>query len=158
LVLDSMVEAGFITSAARDDAIRTRPKLATSATIQGNQYFADWVMEHLPGYVGRPQVDLIVQTSLDLDLQREAEAAFEDPLRTKGPEIGAEQGALISMTTTGAVRAMVGGRSYMQSEFNRTTSAHRQPGSAFKPFVYLTAIENGRTPASRVVDAPVTYR
>src|SRR5262249_1159492 len=127
-------------------------------TIQGNQYFADWVMEHLPGYVGRPQTDLVVQTTLDLDMQRDAEAAVETILRDKGPGTGAEQGALIAMTTRGAVRAMVGGRSYVQSEFNRATSARRQRGSALKPFVFLTAIENGRSPASRVVDAPLTYR
>jgi penicillin-binding protein 1A len=158
LVLDAMVAAGFISAAEKDDAMRTRPKLATAPTIQGNQYFADWVMERLPHFVGRPQVDLVVQTTLDLELQRVAEAAVQTTLRDKGPGTGAEQGALIAMSTTGAVRAMVGGRSYMQSEFNRATLARRQPGSAFKPFVFLTAIENGRTPASRVVDAAVTYR
>jgi penicillin-binding protein 1A len=158
LVLDAMVEAGFINADQKDEAIRTRPKLATAPTIQGNQYFADWVMEHLPGFVGRPASDLIVQTTLDLDMQREAEAAVQNVLRDKGPGTGAEQGALIAITTDGAVRAMVGGRSYMQSEFNRATLARRQPGSAFKPFVFLTALENGRTPASRVVDAAVTYR
>ncbi len=158
LVLDAMVEAGFISAAEKDDAIRTRPKLATAPTIQGNQYFADWVMERLPHFVGRPAVDLVVQTTLDLDMQRQAEAAVQDVLRDKGPGTGAEQGALIAMNTNGAVRAMVGGRSYMQSEFNRATLARRQPGSAFKPFVFLTALENGRTPASRVMDAAVTYR
>jgi penicillin-binding protein 1A len=158
LVLEAMVQAGFISPEEKDDAIRTRPKLATLPTIQGNQYFADWVMERLPGYVGRPQVDLVVQTTLDLEMQRAAESAVHDVLRDRGPGTGAEQGALIAMTTNGAVRAMVGGRSYVQSEFNRATSARRQPGSAFKPFVFLTAIENGRTPASHVVDAPVTYR
>jgi penicillin-binding protein 1A len=91
-------------------------------------------------------------------MQREAEAAVQNVLQARGPGTGAEQGALIAMTTGGAVRAMVGGRSYMQSEFNRATLARRQPGSAFKPIVYLTALENGRTPASRVIDAPVTYR
>ena len=158
LVLDSMVEAGFINAAQKDEAIRTRPKLATAPTIQGNQYFADWVMEHLPGFVGRPASDLVVLTTLDLDVQREAETSVQNTLRDKGPGTGAEQGALIAMTTDGAVRAMVGGRSYLQSEFNRATLARRQPGSAFKPFVFLAALENGRTPASRVVDAAVTYR
>ncbi|MBI1212424.1 MAG: PBP1A family penicillin-binding protein [Alphaproteobacteria bacterium] len=158
LVLDAMVDAGYITSAQKDDAMRTRPKLATGPTIQGNQYFADWIMERLPHYVGRPDVDLVVQTTLDLDMQREAETAVQDVLQTRGVAVDAGQGALVAMSTDGAVRAMVGGRSYMRSEFNRATLARRQPGSAFKPFVYLTAIENGRTPTSRVVDAPVTYR
>jgi penicillin-binding protein 1A len=156
LVLAAMVDVGYITADDRDTALRTRPKLATAAEIQGNQYFADWVMEQLPGLVGRPDTDLVVETTLDLNMQRSAEDAVVKMLREKAP--GTTQGALIAMTTDGAVRAMVGGRSYMMSEFNRATQAKRQPGSAFKPFVYLTALEAGRTPSSRVVDAPVTYR
>ena len=90
-------------------------------------------------------------------MQRAAEDAVVKTLAREGVAANA-QGALVAMTTDGAVRAMVGGRSYMMSEFNRATQAKRQPGSAFKPFVFLAAIEAGRTPASRVVDAPVTYR
>ncbi len=156
VVLLSMVETGSISAAEREDALRTRPKLATSAETQGNQYFVDWVMEQLPGLVGRPKVDLVVQTTLDLELQRLAEDAVLKTLRAKAA--ANVQGALISMTTDGAVRAMVGGRSYVSSEFNRATQARRQPGSAFKPFVFAAALEAGRTPATKVVDAPVTYR
>ena len=156
LVLAAMVDVGFITVEQRDEALRTRPKLATGEAIQGNQYFADWVMEQLPGLVGRPDADLVVETTLDLDMQRSAEDAVVKMLREK--TAGDEQGALIAMTTDGGVRALVGGRSYMRSEFNRATQAKRQPGSAFKPFVFLAALEAGKTPSSRVVDAPVTYR
>lgn len=156
LVLAAMVDVGFITSDERDDALRTRPKLATGDAIQGNQYFADWVMEQLPGLVGRPDSDLVVETTLDLDMQRSAEEAVVKLLREKASN--SEQGALIAMTTDGGVRALVGGRSYIRSEFNRATQAKRQPGSAFKPFVFLAALEAGKTPSSRVVDAPVTYR
>jgi penicillin-binding protein 1A len=156
LVLEAMVDVGFIDEAERDDALHTRPKLATGPSVQGNQYFADWVMEQLPGLVGRPDTDIVVETTLDLGLQRNAEDAVLTALREKAsPE---SQGALIAMSTDGAVRAMVGGRSYMMSEFNRATQAKRQPGSAFKPFVYLTAIEAGRSPLSRIRDAQVTYR
>lgn len=156
IVLRAMVETNAITVTQREDALRTRPKLATSAETQGNQYFVDWVMERLPGLVGRPNVDLVVQTTLDLEMQRLAEDAVLKTLRVKArPTV---QGALIAMTTDGAVKAMVGGRSYMSSEFNRATQARRQPGSAFKPFVFLAALEAGRTPATKVVDAPVTYR
>ena len=111
LVLDAMVEAGYLTPAEKDDAMRTRPKLATTSTIQGNQYFADWVMERLPHFVGRPESDLVVQTTLDLDMQRAAETAVQSVLEARGAASGAEQGALVAMTTDGAVRAMVGGRS-----------------------------------------------
>ncbi|MFM9863767.1 MAG: transglycosylase domain-containing protein [Micropepsaceae bacterium] len=156
IVLLAMVQTKAITPAQREDALRTRPKLATSAETQGNQYFVDWVMERLPGLVGRPKIDLTVQTTLDLELQRLGEDAVLKTLRAKArPNV---QGALIAMTTDGAVKAMVGGRSYVSSEFNRATQAKRQPGSAFKPFVFLAALEAGRTPATKVVDAEVTYR
>ena len=156
LVLQAMVDVGFIDQTAREDALHTRPKLATGPSVQGNQYFADWVMEQLPGLVGRPDTDIVVETTLDLALQRAGEEAVVTALRAKASSVA--QGALVAMTGDGSVRAMVGGRSYVMSEFNRATLAKRQPGSAFKPFVFLAAIEAGRTPASRVVDAEVTYR
>lgn len=156
VVLQAMVDTGFISAEEQDEALHTRPKLVAGSLAQGNQYFVDWVMEQLPGMVGRPKVDLMVETTLDVDMQRRAEDAVLKTLRDKAPP--SVQGALIAMTTDGGVRAMVGGRSYAGSEFNRATQARRQPGSAFKPFVFLTAIEAGRTPASRVVDEAVTYR
>jgi penicillin-binding protein 1A len=156
LVLAAMVEVGYIDEATRDEALHTRPKLATGQSVSGNQYFADWVMEQLPGLVGRPATDVIVQTTLDLSLQRAGEEAVVEALRKKATPDA--QGAMVAMTTDGAVKAMVGGRSYMMSEFNRATQAKRQPGSAFKPFVYLAAIEAGRSPLSHMTDAPVTYR
>lgn len=155
-VLQAMVESGYISPAERDEALHTRPKLATGPAVQGSQYFVDWVMEQLPGLVGRPDADLTVETTLDINMQRAAEDAVESTLKDRAS--GNEQGSLVAMSTDGAVRAMVGGRSYTTSEFNRATQAKRQPGSAFKPFVFLTALEAGRTPLTRVNDAPVTYR
>ncbi len=156
LVLQAMVETGFISEADRDDALRTQPKFATGPAVQGNQYFTDWVMEQLPELAGHGKSDLIVETTLDIDMQRAAEDAIVKTIDAKGQTH--IQGALMAMTTDGAVRAMVGGRSYATSVFNRATQARRQPGSAFKPFVYLAALEAGLSPSSRVVDAPVTYR
>jgi penicillin-binding protein 1A len=156
VVLQSMVEVGYIDKAEREEALHTRPKLATGQSVQGNQYFADWVMEQLPGLVGRPDTDIVVETTLDLQLQRAAEEAVVKTLREKASSNA--QGALVAMSTDGAVKAMVGGRAYMMSEFNRATQAKRQPGSAFKPFVYLAAMEAGRSPVSHMVDAQVTYR
>lgn len=156
VVLNSMVETGAITDETREEAIHTRPKFATGASSQGNQYFTDWIMEQLPELVGRSDTDLVVETTFDLDMQKSAEDAVLETLsREKRSDL---QGALIAMTSDGSVRAMVGGRSYGQSMFNRATLAKRQPGSAFKPFVYLTALEGGLTPESTVVDQPVTYR
>jgi penicillin-binding protein 1A len=156
LVLQAMVDTGFISEALRDDALHTQPKFATSVAVQGNQYFTDWVMEQLPDLAGESKSDLVVETTLDLNMQRAAEDAMLRTLRARTP--AQIQGALFAMTTDGAVRAMVGGRSYSQSVFNRATQARRQPGSAFKPFVYLTALESGMTPSSLVIDEPVTYR
>ncbi|MEQ1753987.1 MAG: PBP1A family penicillin-binding protein [Micropepsaceae bacterium] len=156
VVLQSMVETGAITKEDREDAIHTRPKFASGTSSQGNQYFTDWIMEQLPELVGRSESDLVVETTFDLDMQRSAEeAVFESLSQEKRGDL---QGALIALTADGSVRAMVGGRSYGQSMFNRATLARRQPGSAFKPFVYLTALEGGLTPVSTVVDQPVTYR
>lgn len=156
IVLQAMVETGFISVPARDEALRTQPKFATGPAVQGNQYFTDWVMEQLPELVGHGKSDLIVETTLDVSMQRAAEDAVVKTIDAKGP--AHIQGALLAMSTDGAVRAMVGGRSYAASVFNRATQARRQPGSAFKPFVYLAALEAGLSPSSRVVDAPVTYR
>ena len=156
LVLQAMVETGAISEASRDEALHTRPKFATGVAVQGNQYFTDWVMEQLPELVGHLDSDLIVETTLDLSMQRSAEDAVQKSLRPRDPS--PIQAALIAMSSDGAVLAMVGGRSYAQSMFNRTTLAKQQPGSAFKPFVYLTALESGMTPSSIVVDEPVTYR
>ena len=98
---------------------------------------------------------MIVQTSFDLKLQTEAERAVTRGLAQQGRKYRAHQAALVAMSPDGAVRAMVGGRSYEQSPFNRATDALRQPGSAFKPFVYLTAFEHGRKPSDVMVDGPV---
>ena len=99
---------------------------------------------------------VVVETSFDLETQGLAEAAMQRALSRDGEKLRAGQGALVAMTPDGAVRAMVGGRSYAQSSFNRASDAVRQPGSAFKPFVYLTAFEHGRTPDDVMHDGPVT--
>jgi penicillin-binding protein 1A len=98
---------------------------------------------------------IVVETSFDLDAQSEAERAVEAGLAGQGDKLNASQAVLVSMTPDGAVRAMVGGRSYQQSPYNRATEAMRQPGSAFKPFVYLAAFEHGHTPNDVMNDMPV---
>src|SRR5437868_3926860 len=97
----------------------------------------------------------VVRLALDVDLQKHAEQALENSLRQYGREYHAKQGATVLMETDGAVRAMVGGRDYGKSQFNRATDALRQPGSSFKPYVYATALMNGFKPTSVVVDSPV---
>jgi len=121
----------------------------------GSRYFADWVAEQLADFAGNGSRDLTVTTTLDVRLQAEAEAAVAETLARDGPKAAVSQGALVALTPDGAVRAMVGGRDYNESQFNRATQAQRQPGSAFKPFVYLAGLEAGLRPSDEFVDAPI---
>ena len=156
LVLAAMEENGFIDHRARQVASSTRPKIAHSFATPGAGYFVDYVVSQVSSFVGKSKERLIVDTTLDLSLQRSAENALAAGLAKDGPKLAATQGALVAMATDGALRALVGGRSYDDSPFNRATEAKRQPGSAFKAFVYLAALENGHRPDDEVVDGPVT--
>jgi len=158
VVLRAMRDAGFISDAVRADAEATRARIVRGTATPGSGYFADWVMSQIPGYVGVAHEALIVKTSFDLDIQAEAERAVTAGLKEEGAEFGASQAVLVAMAPDGAVRAMVGGVSYEQSSYNRATDALRQPGSAFKPFVYLTALEHGRKPTDMMNDEPVSIR
>lgn len=156
-VLANMVAAGFLTE-AQAAAAGTRKDVVVakaSRTLSG-RYFVDWVLDRVPGFVPRHDRDLIIQTTLDAALQRRAEADIEATLKASGAPLGISEGALVTLAPDGAIRALVGGRSYARSQFNRVTQALRQPGSAFKPIVYLAALENGFTPDSRVDDAPIS--
>ncbi|MGE0256397.1 MAG: transglycosylase domain-containing protein [Alphaproteobacteria bacterium] len=150
VVLQTMVEAGFIgaddaAAAARRHAGRPA---ATGAVAGLGRHFADWALERAGAYGGRG--DLTIETTLDPRLQRAAEAVVARA-KLDGAEV-----ALVAMSPEGAVRAMVGGSDWQKSRFNRATQALRQPGSAFKPAVWLAALEAGFTPDSRVLDAPIT--
>ena len=153
-VLATMVESGFITAA---DAAGAEKEGAALAVVgrPGSRYFADWVADQIGDFAGTADRDLTVRTTLDPRLQEAAEAAIGDTLVRYGVKDAVSQGALVAVAPDGAVRAMVGGRDYGQSQFNRATQAQRQPGSAFKPFVYLAGLEAGLRPTDRLVDAPI---
>jgi penicillin-binding protein 1A len=137
----------------RDDS---RPATRAAAYWTGSEhYVADAVMGELPSLIGEIRQDVIVDTTVDLVLQKFGERAIRDLIAEEGKKKKVGQGALVSIDNTGAVRAMVGGYDYANSQFDRSTEAKRQPGSAFKPFVYVTALEQGRTPQSVRNDAPV---
>jgi penicillin-binding protein 1A len=158
VVLSAMVDGGFV-SAATAHAARTHRVVIAKENGPGSiGYVADWVMDSLNDYVGRFDTDVTVQTTIDPALQAIAEKALADELAQKGARYGVSQGALVAIDPGGAVRALVGGRSYTESQFNRAVSAHRQPGSSFKPFVYLTALERGLTPDTVRDDAPITVK
>jgi penicillin-binding protein 1A len=152
-VLANMVAAGYLTLPQADMAAKQSTELASVPVTQpGMRYFADWVQDQVAagGYGG----DVVVTTTLDSRLQAAAEQVIDKALTRDGPKAGVSQAAFIAMSPDGAVRAMVGGRDYHDSQFNRVTQATRQPGSAFKPFVYLAALEHGLRPADRFLDAP----
>ncbi len=155
LVLGAMAEAGFISTAERQAAE------AAGSTVRprrsgGAPYFADWIMAQLRGAMGEVNRDLRVFTTLDPKIQAAARSEMTRTLAEAGQQRAVGQGAAILLDRSGAVLGMVGGRDYGESQFNRATQALRQPGSAFKPFVYLMALEEGIAgPDSRVEDAPV---
>jgi penicillin-binding protein 1A len=157
IVLNAMVESGFVNMEQRKAAHEDRIAFARGTKSQGAQYFVDWVLDTLPSFIGPAKGELIVETTLHLPFQRAAEHAVADALEKDGEKRNAGQGALIAIDHTGAIRAMVGGRAYETAPFNRAVDAQRQPGSAFKPFVYLAALEHGRTPQSTVLDAPISF-
>jgi penicillin-binding protein 1A len=154
LVLDAMVENGAITEAQKAKALASRPRVYEDDPGLPAQYFLDWLDPQVRRAVGSYSQDLVVDTTLDLPMERaggETLAKVVDNDRTKD-----EQGALVAMDGQGRVRTMVGGSDYSTSPYNRAVNAHRQAGSSWKPFVYLTAMEQGRTPDVTVVDEPVT--
>jgi penicillin-binding protein 1A len=158
VVLAAMQEAGFISDGEAAQGIAA--EVATVHDVAGGsgRYVADWVMELVSGYVGAIDRDIIVETSIDLRMQSAAARALSQTLDEGGEKFGVSQGALVAIDETGAIKALVGGRDYAKSPFNRAVSARRQPGSAFKPFVYLTALEFGLTPDSVRIDQPVSIR
>ncbi len=154
LVLNSMADVDFLTPAQAQDAAIKRTSAVRGKTRPAQRYFTDWIVERVRGYVGSGQGDLIVKTTLDPKLQRMAEAKTEK-IMAEAAERGVTQVGLVLMTPEGAVRAMIGGKDYGDSKFNRATQALRQPGSSFKPFVYLAALEAGLSPNTTFTDAPL---
>jgi penicillin-binding protein 1A len=160
VVLDNLVEAGFMTEGQVFGA-RRNPAIAVDRRDERSpNYYLDWAFDEMKKLADRLPKSVhervfVVRLALDVDLQKHAEKAVEDSLRQYGHEYKAKQGAAVLMDVDGAVRAMVGGRDYSESQFNRATDAMRRPCSSFKPYVYATALMNGYKTTSIVVDSPV---
>ena len=137
------------------DKSKTTSRRSRAAIDVGSGYFTDWVIEQIESFVGAPDRDLVIRTTLRPRLQRIAESAVDQALRGAHSR-HVEQGALVALSPDGAVTAMVGGRDYRVSQYNRAAQAERQPGSAFKLFVYLAALEAGLRPSSELTDEPIT--
>ncbi len=157
IVLAAMSELGFITPANEKLAIAKPPRIVAQVNSASSNYVADWIMDAVNDTLGHIEEDIVVQTTIDSGAQASAEKALAEEF-AKAAKVGATQAALVSMTPNGAVRALIGGRSYAESQFNRAVAAKRQPGSAFKPFVYLTALERGLTPDTVRVDGPIKIK
>jgi penicillin-binding protein 1A len=158
LVLADMVELKMIGPAGAKLAL-ARPAHAIKPPAAGSvNYVADWVMDAVNDLIGKFDQDIVVDTTIDPALQNAAEHALVDTLNAKGDKLNIGQGALVAMTPDGVVRALVGGRDYGDSQFDRAVDAKRQSGSAFKPFVYLTALEHGLTPETVREDAPIAVK
>jgi penicillin-binding protein 1A len=160
IVLDNLVEAGFMTEGQVFGARRNPAMAIDRRDERSPNYYLDWAFEEMKKLAETLPKSVhervfVVRVALDSEMQRNSEKALENSLRQYGREYRAKQGAAVLMDTDGAVRALVGGRDYGESQFNRATDAMRQPGSSFKPYVYATALMNGFKPTSIVVDSPV---
>jgi penicillin-binding protein 1A len=155
-VLDNMVEAGYLTAEQAKAADEEPLKLSAKDDDTGYSYAVDWVAELLPELVGEHHGDLLVETTIDPALQRVSQQALRRILDSEGETLAASEGAVVVLDPSGGVKALVGGRAYSTSPFDRAVKARRQPGSAFKPFVYLAALEAGYSPDSLAYDGPVT--
>ncbi len=157
-VIDNMVENNHLSRAQAEQAKLAKIRLSPGMDNNSARFFADWVMDMIPRHIGYLTQDIVVQTTLDLKLQKLADAALKKQINSNSLEYNIAQGAMVSLSDTGAVIAMVGGIEYQFSQFNRVTQAMRQPGSTFKTFVALAALDAGWTPNSAVIDAPVNIK
>jgi penicillin-binding protein 1A len=160
VVLDNLVEAGMMTEGQVFGARRNPATALDRRDERVANYYFDYAFDEMKKLVATFPKSLhervfVVRTGLDVNLQRESENVVESMIRQYGNDYKARQAAAVVLDLDGSVRAMVGGRDYGQSQFNRATDALRQPGSSFKPYVYATALANGFKPTSIVVDAPI---
>lgn len=157
VVLSNMADAGYLTAAqakhAKEELAKTMNGRKRNA--QSMQYFSDFVLDQLQDYVGTITEDVVVVTTINPDMQNMAEKAMGEIMDRDAESHNVGQAALLSMTPDGAIKALIGGRNYAESQYNRATQSLRQPGSSFKLFVYLAGLENGLTPDTMVEDQPV---
>ena len=158
VVLTNLVQGGFMTDGQVLQARLHPANIVDRGDRKSPDYFLDWAFEEVRRLTAKSGVrSMVARTTIDMNLQRATEESVEFNLRQHGKEYGVTEGAVVVMEAGGAVRAIVGGRDYGSSQFNRATKALRQTGSSFKPYVYATAMEHGFTPESIISDGPISW-
>lgn len=155
VVLQNMVNNHTLTEQQMKYALTLPIGEDKSYKVSGAEYFADWVYNEVNDYIGERDSDIYVYTTLDQDLQENADKILREVLAANAKR-NVTEGAVVILDKSGAVKAMVGGVNYRKSQFNRATQALRQPGSAFKPFVYLTALQKGWERDDKIDDVPLS--
>ena len=155
VVLKNMADNGYISKAEKAAALKMKLGAEKSMKVENANYFADWVYNEVNDYIGERDNDIYVMTTLDQNLQEKAAQILSRTIAANKAK-NITQGAIVVLDYQGAVKVMVGGINYNRSQFNRATQALRQPGSAFKPFVYLTALQKGYTRENKIADVPLT--
>jgi len=154
-VLRNMVAAGYLTDAQAIVAKKKKGQTVLATNKRVGRHFSDWVLSQVPSFVSAADRDLTVITTLDYKLQGKAENQVREAIKKNAKKLKVTEGAALVMDPTGKVLAMVGGTNYSVSQFNRVTQSLRQPGSVFKPFVYLAGMDVGLTPSSIMSDGPI---
>ncbi len=158
LVLSAMADQGYISPAEAKAATIDPTQKVRTKVAGAESYVADWVEGLVASYVGDIKQDVVVYTTINWDLQKQAEFLIKEAVTDQGEKYHFTQGALVAIDPDGAVRAVVGGADYTQSQYNRAVTSRRQPGSTFKPFVYMAAMEKGYTPDTVADDAPINIQ
>ncbi len=156
LVLDNMVAVGFIDKLTADIAKKRKVNINNSSAGSDVRYYTDWIIDQVPNLIGQISEPIVIKTTLVPEIQQMATNAVRQVL-SREERLENTQAALVSMDYHGAVQAMVGGRNYNESQFNRVVQAQRQPGSAFKLFIYLAALEAGLSPTTVMRDSPIIF-
>ena len=158
VVIKAMIDAGYITERESEERLKgqlPRPMAKPGTPRDNERYFTDWIVDGLDDLIGTPTEDIIVETTLNPKIQKHTQEALVNTLQEHSEERLISQGAVIVMRPDGQIVSMLGGRDYSQSQFNRAVQAKRQPGSSFKPIVYLSALENGWEPDTLIMDEPI---
>ena len=155
VVLQNMVDEGYISEEERQQALKMKTGALVSDKVEGGKHFADWVYSDVNDYIGERENDIYVYTTLNQYIQETADKVLTQTIKANKHK-NVTQGAIVVLDKTGAIKAMVGGVDYQKSQFNRAINALRQPGSSFKTFVYLCALENGYKPEDKIGDFPLS--